>query len=119
MIRLFVFALALVLGTAGAAFAGKQDFTLVNATGYPIKRVFVAPSSSDDWEEDVLGRDIMDDGQSVELTFDRKESTCRWDMKVVYTDGDVSTWSGLNLCSISKVTLKWNKSSGVTTAVVE
>lgn len=119
MIRIFALVLAIALGTAGSAFAGKQDFNLLNDTGYPIKHVYVAPSSSDDWEEDVLGRDILNDGESVELTFSRKETTCKWDMKVIYTDGDVSTWSGLNLCSISKVTLKWNKSSGVTRAIVE
>ena len=42
------------------AFAqGKQNFTLVNQTGYDISEVYVSPANSSDWEEDVLGEDIL------------------------------------------------------------
>lgn len=119
MSKVFAFALAVLLGTMGSAFAGKQDFTLTNATGYPIKHVYVAASSSDSWEEDVLGKDLLSEDEYVEISFDRGTPNCKWDMKVIYTDGDQAVWHGLNLCSISKVTLKWNRSSGVTTAVTE
>ncbi len=112
--RLTLAALAtLALGTV--ARAEKQDFTLVNKTGYEIEKVYVSPSKSNNWEEDVLGDDNLDDGETFDMHF-TGYSTCKFDIKVVYADGDTATWGDVNLCSISKLTLRWNKSSGETTA---
>ena len=86
-IELAVVAALALLSAAPAALAdGKQDFTLVNSTGYVIDKVFVAPSKSDDWEEDVLGRDTLDNGESVHITFHRAEKSCDWDLKVIVSD---------------------------------
>lgn len=112
------FAAALFL-MHGAALAGQQDFTIVNKTGYPLKHIYVSESNSNSWDEDVLGRDILNDGESFELSFAKAETTCKWDMKVAYDDGETATWQGLDLCQISKLTLKWNKSTGVTSALKE
>lgn len=112
------FAAALFL-MHGAALAGQQDFTIVNKTGYPLKHIYVAESKSDSWDEDVLGRDVLNDGESFELSFDKAENTCKWDMKVAYDDGETATWENLDLCKISKLTLKWNKNTGVTSALKE
>ena len=45
-------------GFAGAASAqeAKQDFKLVNSTGYELKELYVSPSKAGDWQEDVLGQ---------------------------------------------------------------
>ncbi len=66
-------ALFTVLAVSGplAAAEARQNFTLVNKTGYDIEKVFVSPSKSDDWEEDVLGKDTLDDGDSWEIKFHR------------------------------------------------
>ncbi|MBF0148222.1 MAG: argininosuccinate lyase [Magnetococcales bacterium] len=103
---------------AGSLFAGpNQDFTLVNKTGYTLDQVYVSPAHSDDWEEDILGRDTMDDGESVPIHFSRNVTTCEWDLKVVYYDDNSSAvWSNIDLCSVSKITIRWNKNSGETTA---
>ncbi|WP_448189219.1 hypothetical protein [Azospirillum sp. sgz301742] len=101
------------------AFAGQQDFEVVNKTGYPIKHLYVSEGHSESWAEDVLGRDVLNDAESFELAFAKGEKTCKWDMKVVYDDGEAAVWHDLNLCQISKLTLKWNKSTGVTTAIAD
>ena len=51
--------------------------------------------------------------------FSAPDGVCDWDLKVKYDDGDEATWKGLNLCSISKVTLYWDKKKEVTRAVTE
>lgn len=94
---------------APLACAGDQDFTLVNDTGFDIHSVYVAPHSSDDWEEDVLGRDTLDDGESVDITFSRKEKTKMWDLRVEDEDGASYEWENLNLLEISNVTLHYKK----------
>ena len=110
----------LVLATVVTALAaGKQDFTLVNKTGYTIDQVYVSPAKSKDWEEDVLGKDQLANGDSWHIRFHRSETTCNWDLKVVYDDGEEAVWEKLNLCEIEKVTIRWNKKTGETTATVE
>ena len=112
-------AAAAIVFAQAPAFAGDQDFDVVNKTGYPIKHLYVSEANNNSWDEDVLGRDVLNDGESFELNFAKGEKTCNWDMKVVYDDGEAAVWQALNLCKISKVTLRWNKNSGVTTAVVD
>ena len=125
MRKIFV-AAALVLGFALSGFSSqafaeaKQDFTLVNKTGYQLKEVYVSPSKSSDWEEDVLGQATLDDGENVEIKFHRANTTCDWDLKVVYSDDNSSAvWSNLNLCEISKITIKYDRKTDTTSASVE
>ena len=101
------------------AFAGDQDFKLVNRTGYQIDEVYVSRSSSKNWGRDMMGSDALADRESVNLSFNAPDSVCDWDMRVKYNDGDSSEWSNLNLCKIEKVTLYWDRKAGTTRAVTE
>ncbi|MXP65851.1 hypothetical protein E0493_21095 [Roseomonas sp. M0104] len=115
------FALALLaLAVSSVAHAQSAlDFRLVNRTGYQIDEVYVSPASSSSWGDDIMGRDAVPDGSTVNVTFNPRARTCKWDLKVVYEDGDESEWEALNLCSVSKVTLFWNRRAGTTRAVTE
>ena len=69
-----------------AARAGDQDFTLVNKTGIEIHSLHVAPHSSDEWGEDILGKDTLGrTGIAWKLrsvnTIGRITGTCEWKMK--------------------------------------
>jgi hypothetical protein len=110
--------LVLSLAVTPAA-AAQQDFTLENSTGYTIAQVFVSSAASNDWEEDVMGRDVLADGESVDISFPAAENACRFDLKVIYDDQEEAVWGGLDLCSISNVEIKYNRASGETSAVVD
>lgn len=99
-----------------AVYAGDQDFKLFNATGYTIEQVYVSPIKSSDWEEDVLGRDVLSDGENVHIRFPKRENVCRWDLKVVYDDGEEAIWNDFNLCETSRITIHYNRKSGETWA---
>lgn len=101
------------------AFAGTQDFTILNNTGYPIEQVHVSASTQDAWEEDVLGQDVLDVGDRVKIRFDADEGACLWDLKVTYTDGETAEWQGLNLCEVSLVALSYDRKTGETSAETE
>lgn len=118
-LRTFFLALLLTFGMVGSLWAGAQDFRLTNATGYTIDQVYVSPSNEESWESDVMGQDILNDGEYVNIHFDRGTPACNWDMKVVYTDNESVVWHGIDLCSVSAVTIHWNKSTGVTRATFE
>ena len=104
---------------ATPALAADQDFSLHNETGYTISSVFVSAANTKDWEEDVMGRDVLDDGESVDITFPRSEGACKFDLKVVYDDKEEAIWGGLDLCKISKVEIHYNRKTGETSAVTE
>ncbi len=118
----FALATALVLVTPFAAAAGdaRQDFALVNQTGYDVKSVYVSSHRTDQWEEDILGDDELDDGTAVNIHFPTKVKTCRFDLKVVYSvDDSEAVWKDIDLCKVSKITIFYNKKNDTTRATLE
>ncbi len=97
--------------------AAAQDFTLVNKTGVEIHKVFISPHDSNDWEEDILGRDTLPDGESVDIKFHRKETAAQWDLRIEDSKGNAIEWENLNLLKIAKATLYYE--NGKARAVVE
>jgi hypothetical protein len=85
----------------------KRNFTLRNQTGVEIHQLYLSPHSSDDWEEDVLGREALPDGESVQVNFDDRDKHEMWDLKVVDGKGASITWEKLDLTKISDVTIHY------------
>jgi hypothetical protein len=111
---------ALPTNTSGSDTApqqGKQDFTLVNETGVEINALYVAPHDSDDWEEDILGRDTLPNSQRLNINFKRDEKAAMWDLRIEDDKGASVEWENLNLLEISKVTL--HIKNGKATAEIE
>lgn len=114
-------ALSASLSVSAAAWGqAKQDFTLINKTGYTLSELYVSPSNADDWQDDVLGADILDDGQTLDVSFQRAAKTCKWDLKVVYEDDDSSAvWRQIDLCTVGRITIKYNRKSDTTSATFD
>lgn len=91
------------------AFADKRDFRLVNDTGHTVREVYVSPTKANDWEEDILDVDTLADDQFVDISFDDGRKTCIYDLKLVYKDGDTEEWDKLNLCEVSKLTVRYTR----------
>ena len=98
---------------------GDQDFTLVNRTRHTVKHVYVSAVSTSSWKEDVLGEDTLDTGDHVGISFVKGTRGCTYDLKVVYDDGDSSEWSKIDLCSINRIAIYWNRKGGTMRAVAE
>jgi len=96
---------------------GKQDFTLHNNTGVEIHKLHISPHDVNDWEEDILGKDTLPDGESVEIHFSRKETAKLWDLKIEDKEGNSIEWENLNLLEISEITLHYK--DGKATAEVK
>lgn len=113
-------ALAVTIAFASAALAqSKQDFDLVNKTGYTIDQVYVTPAHANDWQEDVLGRDTLSNGEGVHIRFSRGSKGCLWDLKVVFTDNEIAEWHDFDLCATSKIIIRYNRKTGETFADYE
>ena len=103
--------------SSAPAEGAKQDFTLMNATGVEIDELHVSPHDVDDWQEDILGRDTLPNGQSVNISFSPKEKAAMWDIKITDKEGTSIQWENLNLMEISEVTLHFD--NGKPTATVK
>ncbi len=107
-------------GVRGAQAETKLDFTLLNKTGYGIKEVYIGPTSSESWGENLIS-EPLENGESVDITFNRAaEGIAKWDLMIAWVDEDNNVyWRGYKLAEISKITLKYDRESGQTTAVTE
>lgn len=115
MLRSMVMA-ALSLG-AGEALAQEASFLLINGTGYPISQMSVSPNDLDIWTPNVLGPPPIKAGERRQVTFNAPTSYCQADMKVGFADGGApAVWQDLNLCTLSKIKLVYDRTSGITTA---
>ena len=98
------------------------DFTLINETGYNISSIFVSPTTENEWGEDIMGRDLLNDGESVDISFHPGENDKKWDIYVTWegyeADEDVH-WIGFDLSTISEITLFKKKKTGKTWAVTK
>jgi len=93
------------LGMTHPLYAGTQDFTLVNQTGVEIYRLFISETGNDNWEEDMLGENVLPDGARLDISFSG-HSACLWDMMVTDEDDTSVTWQAINLCGSSVVVLR-------------
>jgi hypothetical protein len=83
--RWFSFAL-LVLLVAPFAVAEPVTFTLTNGTDEVIMEFYASPPGVEEWEEDILGEDVLEPGESVEITIADGRDDCEYDFLAVFED---------------------------------
>lgn len=83
-------------------------FQLVNDTRYDIHEVYVSPSDSDDWEEDILGEDILPVDGRVNINFSTTSRKRYWDIRVVDEDEDENVFERFDLSRVHTIILSYN-----------
>ena len=104
-IVVFLSAMSLLLALSFPVYSADQDFTLVNATGVTIDEFYVSPVSVNDWQEDVLGIEVLEDGEEVAVKFSRDEEACAWDLMIKDKEGTEIHWENIDLCEHTRITL--------------
>lgn len=103
-----VVALVAMVGLAASntspARADVRDFTLYNNSAVTIYYVYVSPTNTSDWGEDVMGADVLLSGDSVDIVFNFFDGTCLYDIKVVGENGEEGFLYAVDLCSTTNVT---------------
>jgi hypothetical protein len=119
MRNLFIgFALSAALSLPASA-ADVRNFTIVNGTGYEIEFIGVNPPDDDDFGENELS-DGLANGKSVYIKFNNADHGCSWNIKVKWTGySDEVLFKDFDLCTISKATLRYDRGTQKTTALVE
>ena len=112
--RLVVAALSLA---AWPSLAQETSFLLINATGFPISQLAVSPTDLNMWTANFLRPPPVRAGERRQITFNAPTSFCQADLQATFADGGApAVWQGLNLCTLTKIKLVYDRVSGVTTA---
>jgi hypothetical protein len=111
-------AIAAVLAST-YSFAGEADFTLVNKTGYTIREIYISPTNKHNWGSDRMGDNTLDNNKSRLFKFSDR-ANCEQDLKVVFDKGDAEVvWEDVDLCTINKLSIKYNRASNTVSAESE
>lgn len=101
--RHWITRLAAMLCTVASTTASAADrhVTIINETGYTIVRFYASSENARSWEEDILGDATLKPNKSIRINIDDGTGACMFDFKAVFSDGDVKTRSGVDVCKVS------------------
>ena len=91
--------------TGAPARADGLGFALANFTGATLRAVYISPSDSAGWEENILAGGVLADGATVAIGFNPEEKAASWDIRVEAVDDHYAEWKGLQLRDVSRITL--------------
>lgn len=98
-------AFAAVVGSiASPGWALNRHVTIVNNTGFTMVKFYGSNTGSDNWEEDILGNDVLPSGSSVDINFNDESGYCKFDFKAVFEDGDELVRQNVNVCEVATFT---------------
>ena len=108
---------AALLLAASEARAQQTSFLLINGTAYPISQLAVSESDFNFWTPNVLQPPPIKAGERRQVTFNAPTTYCQADLKIGFADGGApAVWQNLNLCTLTKIKLGYDRMSGMTTA---
>lgn len=89
--------------SAPAAPPAEHVLKLTNTAKTAISAVYVAPKGSQDFSDDLLGRQVAGAGRTVTLKVKDPMGSCVFDFQFLMDDGALVTRSGVNLCQTSEL----------------
>lgn len=72
-----------------------------NNTGWTMTHFYASDSRVDDWQEDMLGADVLAAGSSIMMNIDDGSGACLFDFKARFTNGEELTRFNVNVCQIA------------------
>jgi hypothetical protein len=89
---------------AGAAHAADRHVEIVNQTGMTLTKFYASNTGTRSWEEDILGRDTLADGETVMININDGTGVCKFDFKAVFENGQSLEKGNIDVCSVSSFT---------------
>jgi hypothetical protein len=105
--RLTFLASAAVAAAFLVAPAYGQDlvFMLDNQSSGAVQEFYASPVGVDNWEEDILGTDILAAGEASRITIADARDVCEYDLKIVFDDATELEERNINLCDTGSYTV--------------
>jgi hypothetical protein len=109
-LRLMIPAIAVaaigLIGTTRAASAYDRHIELENRSHMTIVAFYASNVGTNDWQEDVLGSDLLRPGYRIRLDLDDGTSYCHFDFMTVFRDGTKVVRNDVNVCALNVYTLR-------------
>jgi hypothetical protein len=100
------------LAIASCARPVRDGLVITNQTGANIDALYLTPADAPNWEENVLGHDILRDGDTVEIRLDSNARPRLWDLRV--DSGRYrAEWPRLDRATISRIALRIDRDVAV------
>ncbi len=93
-----------LLATIAPARAADRNVDILNQTGQTMMQFYASVTKSNSWEENILGNDSLDDGDTQSVNIDDGSGKCVFDFKAVFKGGASAEKRGVNVCEISTFT---------------
>ncbi|NGR07779.1 hypothetical protein G5B41_09405 [bacterium SGD-2] len=90
------------LAGTDAALAADRKVRVINKTKTPIFAFYASRTSTNDWEEDILGDDVIMPGKSLTIDIDDGTGACKFDFKAEFEDGDEVVKANVDVCRIGE-----------------
>ncbi len=104
---LFVLAAGLSFFTTSYSSAQALTFDVTNNTGVTLVDVFVTPSETANWGNDILPNSLFENGSTITVTIpETYGETCMFDMKITDLEDGNITFTGIDACKL--ITLQIN-----------
>ena len=72
-----------------------------NSTGWTMLRFYASNVRTSDWEEDILGDDVLANNASIVMNIDDGSGACLFDFKAEFTNGQSLIRNNINVCEIA------------------
>lgn len=90
-----------VLANTSKVLAEDIIFLLKNKTSVDMTEFYASPSGVKNWENDILGEDVLPSGKSLEININDARTTCNYDFQAKFDDGDVVEKYNINICELA------------------
>lgn len=97
---------ALLAGQAGNTHAADRNVDIINKTGRSLTHFYASRVGANDWEEDILGKDTLENGETFSINIDDSTGACRFDFRAVFQGGGELVKNNINVCEISTFTYR-------------
>ena len=94
-----VMAIPLLASTTYNALANPFNFRVYNQTAYSLKALYVSATSHDNWDNNIISSSLPS-GSSTQVVF-ADSSACYYDIRAVFSDGEVLNDYDVNVCANS------------------
>ena len=96
---------AMATAFAGPAFASDRHVKVVNNTSEVMTKFQASNIKHKNWEEDILGQDTLNPGSSVRVNINDGSSSCMFDLRATFEDGQTVVRNGVNVCKVGTWTI--------------
>jgi hypothetical protein len=101
---MFILIAGLSLFSAKNSSAQALIYDVVNNTGVTLVDVYVTPSETSNWGQDILPNDLFENGSTISVTIPADYGeTCKFDMKITDLAGGHITFTGIDACRLIKL----------------